>query len=205
MFRNTRINTIDTKNANPYIIYYININDYENFINLINNDNINNIIDLNNGYTALHYAIEKGRDKMIKFLLEKGVSLDAKTSNGIDLFQFSVQNKNMSLINFRNDKDKNSISDLQKNNNYLQRRLNTSEANNKFLTKSNDDYLNKYNIVKNENLKLEKEIIKANSELSNIKTENLEVKSENKSIKRKYENLEKSYDGLLINIKKQKI
>ena len=205
MFRNTRINTIDTKNANPYIIYYISINDYENFINLINNDNINNIIDPNNGYTALHYALEKSRDKMIKFLLDKGVSLDAKTSNGVDLFQFSVQNKNMSLINFRNDKDKNSISDLQKNNNYLQRRLNTYEANNKFLTKSNEDYLNKYNLVKNENLKLEKEIIKVNSELSNIKNENLEVKAENKSIKRKYENLEKSYDGLLINIKKQKI
>jgi len=201
MFRTTRINTInsDSNRINADIMYYISINDFQEFKNIMSNkDNINRIIDNTEGYTPLHYAIYRGRDNMIKYLLDLGVSPDTKTLNGDDAYTLSVKYGNMYLINQRFDKDKIIISDSQKNVTTLQRKLNTSETNNKYLIKSNDELLTKNGLLKNEALILKKDINKLNNE-------NLEIKSENnelRTLKRKYENLEKSFDGLLCNIKK---
>jgi len=202
MFRTTRINTNDSNRINADIIYYISIDDYEEFVNLMNNENINKVINIKNGYTPLHYAIFYSRDKMIKYLLDKGVSPNITTVNGEDAYKLSVKYGNMLVINQKFEKDKNSINDLQKNIVILQRKLNSSETNNKYLIKSNDDYLNKNDSLKNEVSILKKDLNKLNTENIEIKSENIEIKSENKTLKRKYENLEKSYDGLLCNIRK---
>lgn len=207
MFRTTRINTntnnSDLNRINADIMYYISINDFQEFKNIMSiKENINRIIDNTEGYTPLHYAIYRGRDNMIKYLLDLGVSPDTKTLNGDDAYTLSVKYGNNYLINQRFDKDKNNISDLQKNITTLQRKINSVETNNKFLIKSNDDYFNKNSLLKNDTLILKKDINKLNNENLEIKSENNELRSENKSLKRKYENLEKSYDGLLCNIKK---
>ena len=42
-----------------------------------------NTRDPKNGYTALHWAAEKGQKKIVKLLIEKGANLNAKTKNNL--------------------------------------------------------------------------------------------------------------------------
>ena len=42
-----------------------------------------NIRDQKNGYSALHWAAEKGQKKIVRLLIEKGANLNAKTKNNL--------------------------------------------------------------------------------------------------------------------------
>jgi len=57
--------------------------DYETVKAYLKNDIDINTRDPENGYTALHWAAEKGQMKIVKLLIEKGANLNAKTKNNL--------------------------------------------------------------------------------------------------------------------------
>ena len=63
-----------------------------------------NIRDQKNGYSALHWAAEKGQKKIVRLLIEKGANLNAKTKN------------NLTPLNLADNNFENEISELLINN-----------------------------------------------------------------------------------------
>ena len=201
MFRNTRINTLETNRIIGDIIYLIDIDDYDELVNIIKNKNINKIINNVNGYSILHYAIMRGRDKIIKYLLMNNASPYTRTLDGLDAFDLSLKYNNKTLINYELEKNKNLVSDLNKSILSHEKKINSLEMNNKYLEKANEEYLNKYNLI-NKNLVIEtkdKESLKRKFDDMEEKHENLELKYN--KLEKKCNKIEQSYSGLLNNLK----
>lgn len=199
---------------NSEIIYSIITDNYQDFVRLINENNVNNIIDLKNGYTSLHYAIKSNNNKMIQYLLEKGANLDLKTFDQLDAYDLSLKYQNKHSIIFSLNEKNNKILNLQKESNLVKDQLSNSESNNKYLMKSFDEGNIKIKILKNENLSLkkinsdqklinnslEKDLNKESydlsitrNELKNTNNELDNTRSELKSLKRKFDSLEESH------------
>ncbi len=58
----------------------------------------------NNGWTALHYAVQQGRVEMVKLLLDKGASIDDEGRNGWTDLQFAVFKGYIEIISILLDK-----------------------------------------------------------------------------------------------------
>ena len=56
------------------------LNLYKNFSNNHNFDD--HLIDNNNGLAPLHYSVQNGNYELVKFFIEKGSDILAKTKNG---------------------------------------------------------------------------------------------------------------------------
>ena len=230
MFRTTSTRVYDSRSINNEIIYAITIDDYEQFLKLITEDKIDSVIDNKNGYSALHYAIMFGREKMIKYLLDLNASLDLKTFNGLDAYDIALKYQAKSLIIYQLKKKDEERKSLLADNNNLNKKINVVETNNRYLTKTNGELINKNESLKievsnlkkenttlknkvdsltkdntnlsNQKIDLNNKFVRSNDELSSLKINYQTLNESNNSLKRKYDNLEKSYDGLLTKIKK---
>ena len=182
--------TFQMQNTNTYndIIYNLSIDNYDSFILLINESNVNDIIDTKNGYTALHYAIMFNREKFITFLLEKGAYTDIKTYENQDAFDLSLKYQNKTAFLHEIHKKNKVNSELQRIIMMKEKDIKNLEINNKYL----DGIFNEVT-VKNSLLK---------KDIENLKEENNSLKTGNQTLKRKYDKLEESYDGLLAKFKK---
>lgn len=170
------------------IIYNLSTDNYESFILLINESNVNDIIDTKNGYTALHYAIMFNREKFIIFLLEKGAYTDIKTYENQDSFDLSLKYQTKTAFLHEIAKKNKANNELNNIINMKERDINNLEINNKYLDSM-------FNQVTSKNSLLKKDI-------ENLTEENSSLKTGNQTLKRKYAKLEESYDGLLAKFKK---
>ena len=219
----TRINTFATTNSGTIINYIIN-NDFTEFSTVINVNNVNAIIDTERGYTALHYAIQFHRYKMIEYLLKIGASTTIKTKNEDDAYDLSLQYQCKEAITFKLKEKDDIIKEHDKMISELQKRNKVSEDNIKYMTKAIDDGNLKQSILKKENVELKRELTEVNrkynasvteenklsstierldttifnlrNEVTTLKTEKETITGEHNSLKRKYDNLQKSFDGL---------
>jgi len=225
----TRINTFATTNSGTIINYIIN-NEFPEFSSVINSNNVNHIIDIERGYTALHYAIQFHRYKMIEYLLKIGASTTIKTKNEEDAYDLSLQYQCKEAITFKLKEKDDIIKEHDKIISELQKKNKVSEDNIKYMTKSIDDGNMKQAILKKENGELKRELVEVNrkyndsvteanglscainnldtaifklrNEVTTLKTEKETISGEHNSLKRKYDNLQKSFDGLASKMKK---
>jgi ankyrin repeat protein len=188
MFRTTRINTFETSQINRYnadLIYLISIDAYEEFLKTIDIKNINSVINNKNGYTALHYAIMFGKDRIIKYLIDNKCSIHTKTTDGSDAFDLCLKYNNKTLLNDYFEKNLANERELNKNITNQEKKINTLKDNNDYLTKSNEGFLEKNNSLNKELQNLKKDHNKLINEHKSLKTENSNNNDNIKSLKRK--------------------
>lgn len=225
----SRINTFATTNSGTIINYIIN-NDFTEFSTVINANNVNTIIDTERGFTALHFAIQFHRYKMIEYLLKLGASTIIKTKNNEDAYDLSLKFQCKEAITFKLKEKDDIIKEHDKIISELQKRNKVSEDNIKYITKALDDGNMKQTILKKENGELKRELTEVNkkynasvnevnslsstidnldttlfklrNEVTTLKSTNETISGEHNSLKRKYDNLQKSFDGLATKMRK---
>jgi ankyrin repeat protein len=185
-FRNTRT-SVETTNHND-IIYEIvtNGNDIEKLIDI---NNINAIIDKKNKYTALHYAIKMNNEKVIKFLLKNGADIRQKTYDGLNAIDLCLKFQSKSTIVETIINNENEISSLNKDIAQLNKKLNNTEVNNKYLINTIDDLNMKNNILKNENNDLKKSVSNLNVSFSKLNKDYVKLDNNNISLQQKNNDL----------------
>lgn len=179
----TRTRTFQTTRSNE-IIYLISIDNFEEFKQIIDKNNVNNIIDTKNGYTALHYAIKFNNNRMIDLLLNLGANPDLLTLDDQDAYDISLKFQNKFLVkhilnekNETNTESKRVISALERKNTDL-------NLNNKYLLKSIDEIG-----LKNKEIK---------TKLNNIEIENTGLKNSNNYVKKALSNVKTQKDTIEI-------
>ena len=186
------------------IIYSIATDDLEALRNLLSEKNVNDVIDSKNNYYALHYAIKFNNDKMIDYLLSIGANPYLKTTENLDAFDIALKYQNKSIFNFSFKEKDIKIDDLKQNISSLDRKISTLSINNKYLTKSVDDFILRTDILKkeanslknkNESLIIENNTLQASKcsleekynnsckKFDNLKNENAILKNENSTMK----------------------
>ena len=73
------------------IIVVILTNNLQKLKLLLNKNNVNDVIDNKNNYTALHYAVVLPNDNITKFILELGADPKIKQNEGYDAFELSLR------------------------------------------------------------------------------------------------------------------
>lgn len=182
-FSRTRVAYL-SKSESSDILYNISIDNLNELKTLITVENVDNIIDTKNGYTALHYAIKLNHDKIIDFLLKMGANPNIKTYDKQDSFDLSLRYQSKSVISHEINDKKATCNSLQNTVTVLERKINNLETNNKYLTKSSDDANHKIGILKDEvsSLKKDNTVLKNNVSRSTNENDNLrnsKIKLEN--------------------------
>ena len=150
------------------IIYCMSIDDLKGLKNLVTDSNVNQIIDTKNKYTALHYAIRFNNESMIDYLLSIGANPSLKTIDNQNSFDLSLKYQTKTVYEHEIKDLKLNVSELKGTVSALERKIENSAVNTKYLVKSIDDL-----VLKNNNLKYD---------FSEIKKDNLSLKSRNSSL-----------------------
>ena len=219
----TRINTFGTINSSTIINYIIN-NEYTDFSTMINSNNVNHIIDTERGYSALHYAIQFHRYKMIEYLLKLGASTTIKTKNNEDAYDLSLKFQCKEAISFKLKEKEDIIIEHNKTISELKKRNRESEDNVEYMTKAINDSNIKQAILKKENNELNCKLTEVNkkyidsvteinglnntiknlddangklrNEVNTLKTEKETIRGEHNNLKTEYDKLQISFDTL---------
>tara|TARA_A100001015_G_C14992000_1_gene714387 strand:+ start:965 stop:1429 length:465 start_codon:yes stop_codon:yes gene_type:complete len=88
------------KNQQIDLLLYICTNNFEMITKVINEENINSIIDIENGNTPLHMAIIMNNEKIIRYLFELGGDLMIENKNGEDSLDLLLKFGNPLLFDF---------------------------------------------------------------------------------------------------------
>ena len=159
-------------------------------LNLVNRANVNNIIDIPNKATALHYSLQLFDSTIANFLLNLGADPELKNATGQNSYDLSLQFHKRCVFDFII-ADKNSeIDELKCDNNQLKKKLKVEQDNKEFLSKSIDNYRGKIESLE-KNTHILKEINRT------ISSENNDLLEQTKTLKRKVERLNESIDGFL--------
>lgn len=151
---------------------------------LINNDNINNIIDKKNKYTALHHAVRiKRNDHIVDYLLECGANPHLIQDEGKDAIDLSIESNYRYLINKIIKEKDIKLEQLHDKYDDIKYKYKQSENVNKELKKQNDE-------LEKKNMYLQK----SNDEYA-VKINQVQI--ENANTKRKLEQSEKAFENLL--------
>ena len=195
--------TTTLKQYEANIIFALSTDNYDELKKLITESNINNVIDIKNGYTPIHYAIKFNNDRMIEYLLNMGANTSIRTLNDGDAFDISLKYQSKSTFSYEIKELKNVKGTFQKTISALEKKIITLETNNRYLAKSVDDMLFKIDNLKNDNKDLKQRNLSLETIHSELNIEHNEVLRSHKNIKRKYDDLEKSYDGVLAKLAKR--
>ena len=111
MFRFSRTSTIleDTDN----IIVAIVTNNIKKVKELVNKDNVNQIIDMKNRYTSLHYAITLPYNDITQYLLDIGADPKIKQSEGFDAYELSLRSGKKFIFDYYKIKQQMEIKNLE--------------------------------------------------------------------------------------------
>jgi ankyrin repeat protein len=140
-------------------------NNVKQVVSFINNGLDVNVIDNKNGWSALHYASEKGYTKMVQILLENGANVDIRNYKGQTPLHIAAKKGNVEIVKILLSYG----ADPEAKDNYDKRPIDYSLENNKkslliLLTEQlpEDEKLkeNLFIAVKNCNLKKTKELLK---------------------------------------------
>ena len=170
------------------ILFYIVTGNHVELRKLINSTNINNVIDIKNNYTALHYAVKLPNNNIVEYLMSCGANPDIKQNEGKDAVDLSIESNKRYLIdivlkknNAEIDQLYSKFDDIHYKNKTLERTNAELKEKNEWLNKSSDQYVNKIDMLKEENVKL---------------------KDDNVKLKRKIDDGEKAFANLLKKVQK---
>ncbi len=175
----SQLNLSDTQD---HIVYAIVTGNFINVKKLVNNLNVNKIIDVKNNYTALHHAVRiKRNNDIVEYLLSIGANPLIKQNEQKDAVDLAIESNYRYLID-KMLKDKEleltkiytKYDEIQYENKNLNNKNNNLNDENFYLKKSTEQYIQK---------------------IQDLKTENV-------TLKRKYDDSEKAFSNLLNKIKK---
>jgi len=226
MFTRSTKTTVELERSHKELISLILDQNVEKVKEKINTENVNDVLNSINQYTALHYAIYIRDIEIIYYILSLSPKLDVKTSNEKDIFDafdLSTTQKNFVLKLLL--QKENQLKQFEKEKEHLHSQCSTLRQNNIYLTKSIDDYMMKNNILKktikdikklNQEISLEKKDLEISHSQLSFQHEMLEekykitlaekeeyytkcstVEKEKRILKRKYDDLEQSNIGLI--------
>jgi ankyrin repeat protein len=141
MFRRAAQTIVLTENKILEILLNNNLSELQK---LITPTNVNNILNPNNKYTALHYAIKFELNDIIQFLLSKGADLDACDNLGNDCYDLALKYDIKIIINKMKKPRDNEIKALQEEIINKKRRIDDLEYKNRDL-KHENEYISKIN------------------------------------------------------------
>lgn len=199
---------IEQENINNDILYNIVTNNFERITQLVTVNNINNIIDTKNDYTALHYAIVLNNNKLLEFLLNlnpKFLRLKSETSGSLititpidlsdelNIYNFALKHQNMYIFDYILKQKSDKIASLNKNIVSSTDKINDIESNNKYLLSNVD----KSNILIKQ---LRQDITDLKMDLSYTKS--LLINSDNayNKTKKEFDDMRNHYDKLRVDI-----
>lgn len=88
------------KNHEIDLLLYICTNNFDMLTRVINKDNINSVIDIENGNTPMHMAIIMNNNKIIRYLFELGGDLMIENNNEEDCLDLLLKFNNPLLFDF---------------------------------------------------------------------------------------------------------
>jgi ankyrin repeat protein len=189
--------TVTTIQNNDNIIVAIVTNNFTQVRSLINKNNVNNIIDDKNTYTALHYAVTLPNNDITEYILQCGANPLIKQNEGYDAYELSLRSGKKFIFDYYKAKQELKISELERDNDSLKVKIDKLRSNEDYYVRTIDDYnkkLEKFSRYESENRVLAATLGKKTSECN-------ELRSENTRLKRNLEESETAFNNLL---KKQK-
>jgi hypothetical protein len=192
---------IEQEKINNDILYNIVTNNFERITQLVTVNNINNIIDKKNDYTALHYAIFLNNNKLLEFLLNLKPNFLTKSnsttsvipSSELNIYDFALKHQNMYIFDYILKKKSDNISSLNRNIECLTEKINDIESNNKYLLSNVD----KSNIVIKQ---LRQDISDLKIDLSYTKSLLLNSDNAYNKTKKEFDDMRNHYDKLRVEI-----
>jgi ankyrin repeat protein len=139
MFRRT-YTSYSTKNDNENddIIVAIVTNNLTKLKLVLNNNNVNNIIDSKNNYTALHYAVTLPNNDITKYILELGADPKIKQNENYDAFELALRSGKKFIFEYYEENHKITIDSLKTNNTQLTIKTNNLKKDIEYLNDSID-------------------------------------------------------------------
>jgi chromosome segregation ATPase len=128
-------------------------------------------------------------EKVIKFLLKNGADIRQKTYDGLNAIDLCLKFQSKSTIVETIINNENEISSLNKDIAQLNKKLNNTEVNNKYLINTIDDLNMKNNILKNENNDLKKSVSNLNVSFSKLNKDYVKLDNNNISLQQKNNDL----------------
>lgn len=143
MFSRTYTNYTNSKNDIDDIILAIVTNNLTKLRALLNRNNINNIIDTKNNYTALHYAVTLPNNDITTLILELGGDPLIKQLEGYDAYELALRSGKKFIFKYFEQQQQLKINNLQVDNTKLILKVDNIKEENKYLNESIDKFNNK--------------------------------------------------------------
>jgi ankyrin repeat protein len=153
------------RNDDDGVIIAIVTNNLAKLQSLLNRNNINNIIDSKNNYTALHYAVTMPNNDITKFILELGGNPKIKQDEGYDAYELALRSGKKFIFQYFEQKQQLKIDGLETDNIKLALKVDDLKINNEFLNESIDKFNNKINSLHKVIEIKDKEIVKLKRDL----------------------------------------
>lgn len=171
-----RTTTIKTYTAdNNDVIVAIVTNNLTKVKSLLNRNNVNNIIDTKNNYTALHYAVTLPNNDITKFILDLQADPKIKQCEGYDAYELALRSGKKYVFQYYEQLSEMKINNLEMDNKNLYSKINVLKRNNEHLNESMDsanDKINNLNKVietkDKEIKKLRKDVDEAEQAFTNL-------------------------------------
>ena len=142
----TRAYTL-SRNSNDEIIVAIVTNNISSLKLMLNENNINNIIDNKNNYTALHYAVTLPNNDITKLILDLGGNPKIKQNDGHDAYELALKSGKKYIFQYIEQKQQNKIDDLKVDNIKLTSNVDDLKRTNKYLNDTIDKFNDKINTL----------------------------------------------------------
>lgn len=171
----SRTTTYTNRNRNDEIIVAIVTNNFTKLKSLLNKENVNNIIDTKNNYTALHYAVTLPNNNITNLILELEADPNIKQSDGYDAFELSLRSGKKFIFTYFQQKQEIKIDNLEIENIRINTMIDELKKTNNYLCETMDDYnerINKLNeiidIKDKENSKLKRDLEESDRAFVNL-------------------------------------
>lgn len=161
----THTSYTNNRNYNDDIIVAIVTNNLTRVRSLLNRNNVNNIIDNKNNYTALHYAVTLPNNDITKFILELGGDPKIKQSEDYDAYELALRSGKKFIFKYFEQQQQVKIDSLQTDNSKLVLKIDDFKRTNDTLIESMDKFNSKINALHKVIEIKDKEIVKLKRDL----------------------------------------